>query len=129
MNESAVEEQSARAMIEQVIAEVQLEFSKKSPDEKAFIIIKGFFDAVNRIREEGDVMSDHLSDEFFDWFHHPQNYAAKMRALDRIMEMDDELWGKYGIVSKKSTQPSEVKQDMPDIGRQNRLLGNNQNRI
>ncbi len=41
MNEVVVEELSAKAMIEEVIAEVQSEFSKKPAEERAFILIKG----------------------------------------------------------------------------------------
>ena len=129
MNDIAVEELSARAMIEEVIAEVQSEFSKKSAEERAFILIKGFFGAVERIWEAGEEIPDKMSDEFFEWFHDPRNYAAKMRALDKIMEMDDELWEKYGICCKRSYSTPDNEQDMPDFGRLKQILGNNQSRI
>ncbi len=52
MKGEAVDEVSARAMIDEVIAEVQLKFSKKPAEERAFIIIRGYFDASERMWRE-----------------------------------------------------------------------------
>ena len=129
MNGVAVEEKSAKVMIDEVIAEVQLAFSKKSAEERAFILIRGFFDASERMWESGDEMPDHFSNEFFEWFNHPRNYEAKIRALDRVMEMNEEIWRKYGLCCQKCSKTPDNEQDMPDFGSLTQILGNNQNRI
>ena len=97
MNDVAVEELSARAMIDEVIAEVQLEFSKKSAEERAFILIRGFFDAADRKWDEGEVIPDNVSASFHAWFNDPRNRQAKMRALKRVIEIERERTQKYKV--------------------------------
>ncbi len=129
MNGEAVYEVSARAMIDEVIAEVQLKFSKKPAEERAFILIKGFLDASERICEEGDIMPDYLSAEFFDWFHHPRNYEAKMRALERVMKATDEKLLELGFSCSMCRQTSVTESGSPNFDRLKQILGNNQTRI
>ncbi len=129
MSDLVFEERSAKTMIDDVIAEVQLKFSKKPAEERAFIIIRGYFDASERMWEEGDLMPDHLSAEFHAWFDDPRNHAAKMRALDRVMEMNEEIWHKYGLCCQKCSKTTDNEQDMPDFDRLKQIFGNNQTRI
>ena len=129
MSDLVFEERSAKTMIDDVIAEVQLKFSKKPAEERAFIIIRGYFDASERMWEEGDLMPDHLSAEFHAWFYDPINHTAKMRAMERMMKIADEKLKEYGFSSYGRSPLSASEQNTPDFDKLNMIFGNNQKRI
>ncbi len=119
MNGATVDEQCAAAMVDEMVAEIKSEFLKKSAEERAFILIRGFFDVAERMWNEGEAMPEKMYDEFRDWLDDPQNRAAKMRALDRMIGMDDERLREYGFTDHGGSLPSGIRQEPAGTGRVN----------
>ncbi len=61
-------------------------FSRKSAEERALILIREYFDAVERMWSEGDAGADRLTADFHAWYDDPRDRAAKDRAMDRLIE-------------------------------------------
>lgn len=100
MSEDSVEYRTADAMI----AEVVSEFSRKTPEERAFIVFRGFFDAAERRSEQGRELSDGLLEGFYEWLDDPRNRAAKETALDRMIMIEQERLREYGYpVDERNT--------------------------
>ncbi len=67
-------------------------FSGKSAADRAYFLLKYFYEAVQAAEESGDPMSDSLSDMFHEWMDDPRNAPAIAAALDRlIVEAEQEL--------------------------------------
>ncbi len=86
MIEKVVEPQGAQAVVD----EIKLKFSKLTDEDMAFVLIRAFFDSAGLLWDEGREMSDKLSAEFHAWFDEPRNRSAKIAALDRLMEAENE---------------------------------------
>ena len=61
------------------------DFSHKPAEGRALILIREYFDAVERMWSEGDAGADRLTANFHAWFGDPRNRAAKERAMDRLI--------------------------------------------
>ncbi len=61
-----------------------VEFSQKSPEERAEILIRGFFGTAEQKWNEGDEISGNLAESFHSWFDAPENDQAKNRAIERL---------------------------------------------
>ena len=118
-----VEENGCRkATIEETMTEVLSEFSKKTVEERAFILIKGFFDAAEQDWNNGEFISDELVTEFHAWFNDPRNFAAIDKAMERMVDVEEERLWDYELSRDKCDLSSGTRQATPDIGKLTRIF-------
>lgn len=65
------------------------EFLDSSAEDRAFILIREYFEAVERRWNEGGHIPDSLSESFFSWFNDPGGRTAKDVAMKRLIEAHD----------------------------------------
>lgn len=77
--------------------EILSEFSRKSAEERAFILIRNYCDTAERSGNEGKWIPDDLAESFHSWFCDPRNDREKRAALDRLIEECDRKLKEFEI--------------------------------
>jgi hypothetical protein len=83
----------------EVIEEVKSEFMRRTAEERAFILIRNFFDTAKQVWNEEDEVFEKMAAEFRAWFNAPYNRRAKDRAMERLIGIMDKKMGELGIVN------------------------------
>ncbi len=63
------------------------EFKQKSAEERAFILIRRFWDAMEPKWDTGEEISEEMATNFREWFCDPRNRMAKDEAMDRMLRI------------------------------------------
>jgi hypothetical protein len=58
-------------------------------EQRAFVIIRLFFDMADDAWQNDEQLPEQLAAQFREWLADPRNAEAKLRALDRLIEMGE----------------------------------------
>lgn len=91
MNEALYDQTDAAAAIDELLSE----FSRKPAGERAFILLRNWFDAAERRSIAGESLPGELSAELQSWLDDPHTLPARNEALDRLIEMTENNCQEY----------------------------------